>query len=369
MRKRLTAIATITALCSPLALLAADKDKEEEGVEFYGHVGYELQFLDDDISEADGLDWGAYLSRIGLRNSHAINDQLKATYQVESFILHGPSGDNIGFRNTYGGLKSESFGEVRVGRHDTPYKRANLPFFAGANMLFDNAQGSGTGLGQWNTALGKDTPQNGDFETIDRNRGFIAQRFQRWHGTLHYISPQVHGLTLEAAMRPVQENGGEDNWVDYSASLTYRLGESWMFNTAYESEGAIDDGGNGGSGVYQTWLAGALFTATDWLTVGAQIENLDIDVNSDINGDLMRLMVPIKLSFGDYYVNTFLKYDDFDYEHKPDENVTEDDDWFDIGMQAGYYLDPEHNTQVYAAAGSAEDIEAVNYAVGFRYQW
>ncbi|MBK1735539.1 hypothetical protein CKO15_09635 [Halorhodospira abdelmalekii] len=371
MTHRLLPYAAATLFACAALSAQANPQEERHNFTFYGQIGYELQYLDPEISEADGLDWGAYLSRIGVRGDYTISDELAAVYQVESFLLHGESGDPIGFRNTYGGLRHATFGELRFGRHDTPHKRANLPFFAGANLLFDTAEGSGSGLGRWNTTLTTPETDSGDelFHAIARGRGFIAQRFQRWHGTLHYLSPRIHGVTFEAALRPVQEQGGEESWVDFSTSLTYRH-DQWLLNAAYESEGALDDSGAGGSGVYSSWLVGVLFTPNDLLSIGAQVEQLDIDVDRDLHGDLLRILLPIKLDFGQHYVHTFLKYDDFDYQDRTaacEEGCA--DEWLDIGLQVGYFLDTERNTQVYGVAGSAMDIEGVNYGVGVRHHW
>lgn len=366
MRKQFAILIGAGAVCASGAVFAED---QYDLPQFYGQIGYELQMLDKDISEADGVDWRSYLSRFGVRNSHTINDSLEVTYQVESFILHKTAGDNLGLRNTYGGINSDSFGELRFGRHDTPYKRANIPCAGGANMLFDAGTGSSAGN---NNMLGEfKTKQKGDDKEIILGKGFIANRFERWHGTLHYISPDLSGVRVEAAIRPVQDDNGTESWVDYSTAITYRPNRTVMLNAAYESEGDFD-APYGGSGVYKSWLVGALFMPTEWLSLGAQLDSLEIDLNDDINGDMLGVTVPVKMSFGAYYVNTFLKYDEFDYSHEPGGTGTateEDDNWLDIGMQTGYFLDNERKAQVYAVAASAEDIEGVNYGVGFRYKW
>lgn len=359
MRKHSALFFGLGALCTSGVVVADNMDKLPQ---FYGHIGYELQMLDKDISEADGLDWRSYLSRFGVRNSHEINDNLKATYQLESFILHKAGGDELGLRNTYGGVKSDSLGEIRFGRHDTPYKRASLHYFSGANMLFDAGTGSSDDkmLTTHKSTYKKDSS---DKYKINLGRGFISNRFERWHGTLHYISPDLSGLQVEAAIRPEQEGSGatQQDWVDYSTSLTYRPSQSVMVNAAYESEGQ-----DGESGVYTSWQVGALFTANAWLTVGAQLDNLEIDPNNNHDGEVMRVLLPVKMSFGDYYVNTFLKRDDFDYDDATDSG---DDCWLDAGVKSGYFLDEEHKAQVYAVGASAEDREGINYGAGFRYQW
>jgi len=68
-------------------------------------------------------------SKLGFKGSEDLGNGMKATYQMEmSYDLTDGAGIG-GARNSYVGLAGD-FGEVRLGRHDTPAKSA---FYAGGN--------------------------------------------------------------------------------------------------------------------------------------------------------------------------------------------------------------------------------------------
>jgi len=63
-------------------------------------------------------------SRLGVKGSTALDNGMEATYGLEYGLdLDGDNSRTLNARNTFVGLKGK-FGEVRVGRHDTPAKLA-----------------------------------------------------------------------------------------------------------------------------------------------------------------------------------------------------------------------------------------------------
>ena len=139
--KKLLAIAVAAALVAPAAAMAETT--------LYGklHASYG-EVKDNTGNKRTGVE--SHASRIGIKGSHALNNGLEATYGLEYGInLDGDNGDstygksvdslgntsnNNGFtsRNQFVGLKG-GFGEVRVGKHDTPAKLAT----AGQDVFAD----------------------------------------------------------------------------------------------------------------------------------------------------------------------------------------------------------------------------------------
>ncbi|MBA3581620.1 MAG: porin [Gammaproteobacteria bacterium] len=70
----------------------------------------------------------SHASRFGVKGDNELNDWLKAVYIMEWEIdmadNTNSSADHIKARNQYVGLKSNSFGEIIIGRNDTPVKTA-----------------------------------------------------------------------------------------------------------------------------------------------------------------------------------------------------------------------------------------------------
>lgn len=139
--KKLLAIAVAAALVAPAAAMAETT--------LYGklHASYG-EVKDNAGNKRTGVE--SHASRIGIKGSHALNNGLEATYGLEYGInLDGDDGrstygenidslgkasDSNGFtsRNQFVGLKG-GFGEVRVGKHDTPAKLAT----AGQDVFAD----------------------------------------------------------------------------------------------------------------------------------------------------------------------------------------------------------------------------------------
>ena len=143
--KKLLAIAVAAALVAPAAAMAETT--------LYGKLHASYGQIKDGSDKRTGVE--SHASRIGIKGSHALNNGLEATYGLEYGInLDGDNGDstygnsidslgsasnnsasnNNGFtsRNQFVGLKG-GFGEVRVGKHDTPAKLAT----AGQDVFAD----------------------------------------------------------------------------------------------------------------------------------------------------------------------------------------------------------------------------------------
>ncbi|MCW9014717.1 MAG: porin [Gammaproteobacteria bacterium] len=122
MKKRFLAIAIAAGLTSPLAAQA--------DATVYGIVHMSVGTQDTGTSGVDNWTVESHASRLGVKGSEDLGDGLSAVYKLEYGVNpdgNGADDDGITRRNQYVGLKG-GFGEVRVGRHDTPLKMAQGKF-------------------------------------------------------------------------------------------------------------------------------------------------------------------------------------------------------------------------------------------------
>lgn len=83
-------------------------------------------------------------SRIGFKGAEDMGGGTSALFQIESGITADASaGTGIGTRNTFVGLKGDSWGTVMLGVHDTPYKSSTR----GMDLFFDTIADNRTLMG------------------------------------------------------------------------------------------------------------------------------------------------------------------------------------------------------------------------------
>ena len=91
-------------------------------VDIYGKANVSVQISDDGSDSFTEVKSNA--SRIGLKGTHALNEDLAVVYKVEFQVdMDGDSDDNFKARNQYIGLKG-NFGEVLLGKNDTMLKQS-----------------------------------------------------------------------------------------------------------------------------------------------------------------------------------------------------------------------------------------------------
>lgn len=190
----------------PLAILAALPAVAMADVQIYGRANISVDLLDDgaDFSE---VAMSSNSSRLGFRASREF-DGITAIMQIEQEIDYSNQGSNWASRDTFAGVRG-GFGMVRLGKFDTPFKRARGP----ANLFGD---------------------QLGDMRNLTRAG---AGRFdERTPNTIHYQTPDFNGLqfnlaySLHEGTDPIAD--GDDN--AWSFSVTYGVGD-FEIAGAYES--------------------------------------------------------------------------------------------------------------------------------------
>ncbi|MEB4590987.1 porin [Candidatus Thiothrix sp. Deng01] len=118
--KKMLVIAVVAALAAPAAVMA--------DTTLYGKLHVSVGSVDDGTKSETVVE--SHSSRIGIKGSTELDNGMSATYGVEYGIdLDGDAekanstSRSLNARNTFVGVKG-GFGEVRVGRHDTPGKLA-----------------------------------------------------------------------------------------------------------------------------------------------------------------------------------------------------------------------------------------------------
>ena len=127
MNKKLIAVAVAAGLALPMVSANA-VDVADKKLEVYGKLHLNLGKYDEQGTANDNWRLNSNASRLGFKGKQALDAGLTATYKFEwqvdateskATVLEG--------RNMYAGLKG-SFGEVRIGRHDSPLKMAQGKF-------------------------------------------------------------------------------------------------------------------------------------------------------------------------------------------------------------------------------------------------
>jgi predicted porin len=204
MKKKLLMAAVGAALVAgPIAAQAA--------ATVYGHFHLSMDRYDNDVTERGMMASNA--SRFGIKGNEDLGGGLKAIYQMETGVFavdEGGGGLGGTLRNTFVGFAG-SWGTVKLGRHDTPYKDL------------------GRKLDNFNE-------QVGDMRTMIGNKsGFDA----RPNNVIRYESPKFAG--------------------------------GWQVNALHTSNASTDVAGAGekDNSVALTWSAGPLFLGAAWNEVGA----------------------------------------------------------------------------------------------------
>ncbi|MCG5525107.1 porin [Ectothiorhodospira haloalkaliphila] len=189
--KKLIAAMVAVGMSMP-ALAVAD-------MTLYGRAHLSADILDDgdDYSE---FNVSSNSSRLGFKGERQFADNVTAIFQIEQQIDFDDSGTEFATRDTFAGLKGD-WGMLRVGKFDTPFKRARGP----ANFFGDQA---------------------GDMRNLTRtnDHGRFDERFRN---SIHYRTPSLNGLVWD--IQYSADNSGQSTVEDaenqaVSTSLGFRSG-------------------------------------------------------------------------------------------------------------------------------------------------
>ena len=151
-------------------------------------------------------------SLFGFKGDEDLGGGMKAIWQVESEIDLDGTGANgaapsssFATRNSFAGLKSDSWGSLILGRHDTPYKTSDRRLDLFGNHIADNRALMGGGAGRG----------SGDAKGFDK----------RATETAVYNSPLMNGFKVLAAYVAGAEN---------IANTTQTKGNIWSLAGTYD---------------------------------------------------------------------------------------------------------------------------------------
>ena len=126
MNKKLIAVAVVAGLALPIVSAHA-VDVADKKLEVYGKLHLNFSSNDELNDANDNWRLSSNASRLGFKGQIKLDDGLIGTYKMESEIAVEDGDTAFATRNTYVGLKG-AFGEVRIGRHDSPLKQAQGKF-------------------------------------------------------------------------------------------------------------------------------------------------------------------------------------------------------------------------------------------------
>jgi predicted porin len=212
-------------------------------------------------------------SFIGVKGSIDAGDGLSAIWQVESLINVGDSAGNgtptgattnngigyLGSRNTYAGLKHDSYGTVLAGRYDTPYRLSTRRF-----DIFDR------GIADNRSILGG--------SNVAAKASFDGRQDQ----VVAYVSPNLGGVTLMAAhvnLNPTVNVGGPYQGNATSAAAWYDVNGLYAA-LAYEKHNLQNSTTSGYLGSEHATRLGLGYTQQGVFSVGFVAERTSDDLGT-----------------------------------------------------------------------------------------
>lgn len=246
MQKKLIALAVASVFAAPAFAATSN-------VDIFGKVGVEVSSTTNGkpsssnatSSERNMNVDSSQNTELGMKGAEDLGGGLSATWQIAVDVRMDGVGTNFAPRNTYVGLKSKSMGEVRIGKHDTPYKSSTgkLDMFTGTVADYNSLMGTsgftaatGTGFSTVGGVAGTDVTNFTGTSTS--NTQFDA----RPNSLIAYISPDFGGFGFSAAYVAINEDLRDDqtgrqtkDGQAYSLAANYSNGPIFV-TAAYEKQ-------------------------------------------------------------------------------------------------------------------------------------
>jgi predicted porin len=213
MKKTLSALAIGATILTPIMASAAD-------VKIYGRAHVSLDYLDNG-QDYNEVNLSSNASRLGFKVNQDINDDLNVFAQIEQEInFSSGSNDNKGVdfatRDTFVGLKSKQYGQVRVGRFDSPFKVARSPVNYFGDQVGDI----------------RNVTRAGDMRFDERNANTIEYKSPKFAGGFNVLAALSLHDEVADGQSTKGKNGKKDNKA-YDLAVTYQNGPIDVA-TAYE---------------------------------------------------------------------------------------------------------------------------------------
>jgi predicted porin len=256
MQKKLLAVAVAGALGAPAVVLA-----QTSTVQIFGTAYVEYSYVRDqgfagvaplnDRNKVDILQTPG--SELGFKGEEKLGGGLSAWFQCSSTMdIRGQSPEGFCSRNSALGLKG-GFGNVYIGRWDTPFKRTISP---------TNVAGNDTGI--WGTAF---LLTGGSTSTLDGSSRATFKRRQA--NSINYDSPSFGGFQVLASYSSTNGATGTTTSVTNAKARVMSLGAQYSAGPLFVSAGyeRHNDFGAGGAPAAtgadtddRGWHVGAAYT-------------------------------------------------------------------------------------------------------------
>ena len=243
-QKKLIVVALAAAITLPVQALA-----DNANVTIYGMANLSFDMTDNGNNGTPGTSTNkvsSNASRLGFKGAEDLGDGLSAVWQLESRVDMDNAGGTFGTRNTFAGLKSESLGQLVLGRHDTPYKIATRRLDIFGDTMGDNRALMGGSIKGKNSALQFDgRPNDVAMYTSPSMNGFTVAASYIAGAELATAASNIKGQTWSLA-------GMYDNGPLF-ASLAYQVNDVGSTATGNNAGGVVA----GTTGVKESaWKAG-----------------------------------------------------------------------------------------------------------------
>ncbi|PCJ46506.1 MAG: hypothetical protein COA74_13495 [Gammaproteobacteria bacterium] len=219
----------ITATLNPVIYFADD-----DWVNLYGRLNLTLDKVDEDGGD-EQWELNSNASRIGVKGKGSAGDGFEAFYQLEWAVdvADNSGSDNIKSRDQIVGIRG-GFGEVFLGRHNTPTKVLQKRIDLFGNLI-------------------------GDIKT-----SFNAEK--RASDIIQYTTPKISGFKAKAAFIPGEDTGINDGIADgTSIAFEYVIDDLDLgisFDTDVEGEG-VDTTRFVAQYKITDWRLGFMYQTTD----------------------------------------------------------------------------------------------------------
>jgi predicted porin len=159
------------------------------GITVYGRL--DLGYESNDDGKVSRTVLNNYSSRIGFKGTRKLSDDLTGIMQIETGIAPDDSANSgaLASRDSYAGLKSQSFGTIKAGRHDSPFK---------------DLEGEGNPM--WGNAMAMEVIIHG--KGTSRAAGATwANLHSRYSNVLQYETPKWSNIEARLAYSTDEVNG------------------------------------------------------------------------------------------------------------------------------------------------------------------
>lgn len=297
MKKTLCALAVGATILTPVMAAAAD-------VKVYGRAHVSLDYLDDG-KDYNEVALSSNSSRLGFKVDHKINEDLTAFAQIEQQINFSSGSDdsedsiNFSTRDTYVGVKG-NFGQVKVGRFDSPFKAARGP----ANFFGDQVGDLRNITRAYNHRFDERNPNTIEYKTPKFGGGFTATAALSLHDGTMISNDTTEDSNEKSQAYDLGLNYNAGNWDVAAAyehyaedvsrgerdgirlAAAYKLTPELNVGALYQFT-ALDDG-SGTNADANVFGVGAEYKLTDKNTLRGHVFHRDIDT-ADANSTLLAL--------------------------------------------------------------------------------